>query len=147
MHPDPKDRMRAASALSDKWVQSLVALSFEPARKSQLEPQFSPSVADLTEDFASWNTLYLSEDKVAVMNGNPPETTRNLIDVTQKPVAVVEQTQTSSSLGTTASGVVQGQSRPGNSVLHKSGSSFILPILFFWTIGSKKPSLLFAGFA
>ncbi|KAJ5906473.1 Tetratricopeptide-like helical [Penicillium subrubescens] len=101
MHPDPKDRRTTASALSDKWIQSLVPHSFESAKQNQRESQFSPSVADLTEEFASWNTRYSSDDTVTVRYGNSPSIARNLIETTENPVIVAEKTQTSVSLGTT----------------------------------------------
>lgn len=68
MHPDPKDRRTTASSFSHKWIQSLVPLSLESAKQDQRQPQFSSSVADLTQEYASWNTRYSSEDKMTVMN-------------------------------------------------------------------------------
>ncbi|KAJ5461269.1 Tetratricopeptide-like helical [Penicillium daleae] len=90
MHPDPKDRITAVSALSDIWINSLVAGSSSAFTERQKnKPQFSqsPSVAESTEDFASWNTRYSSDEERTAVITPPSSIPQDAIEATQKPTA------------------------------------------------------------
>jgi TolA-binding protein len=117
MHPDPKDRITAVSALSDIWINSLVASSSSAFTERQKNmPQFSqsPSVAELTEDFASWNTRYSSDEERTAVITPPSSILQDAIEATQRPVTVAEKKRTRSSLQTSVPGAARGQAQTAN---------------------------------
>lgn len=61
MRPYPNDRVTAASAMSNKWIRSLVLSPPESTTAVQNEQRIASPVATLTEEFASWTTKHSSE--------------------------------------------------------------------------------------
>lgn len=98
----------------DKFAGSRFILCVYGTTEKQA-PIFSiPSVAESTEDFASWNTRYSSDEERTAVITPPSSIPQDAIEATQKPVTVAEKKRTRSSLETRVPGAAQGQAQTVN---------------------------------
>jgi serine/threonine protein kinase len=76
MRPIPHDRVSAAGALDDRWITQTLPIPTQPASRAYSSPYTSATVEDMTEDFASWNTVTSAKTSTTIIQGKPETSTK-----------------------------------------------------------------------
>jgi tetratricopeptide (TPR) repeat protein len=111
MCPNPNDRMTAASAISDAWIQSPMLQPLGSTKAITGELRVPSPATTMTEVSVSWTTRTYSEAPEDVSHNMPSSTTTvELVNAAQdRTIVPQEKRKIHSSLGTRVPVIVQGQ--------------------------------------